>query len=295
MYKFNAIYLSLMYRMKGILIYCFFLLHPLFSDAQVKEYTVLFEYNKYQIPDTAMLYLVKYINNHPIEKVVLEGHCDSVGSHEYNYTLSDNRANEVKKLLVQNGLSASMISKCIGYGKEKPLVENDTEKDRQLNRRVHISFFLKEQKEEKLEQKKSTKPISKNESIQKIVDAKEGENIILENLLFQPGRHYLQYESMYVLDDLVKAMQQNPTLKIEIQGHVCCTTTEPDGFDIDERTENLSFTRAKEIYNYLLEAHISGTRMKYAGYAGTRKINQDESTEELRRVNRRVEIKILKK
>ena len=35
--------------------------------------------------------------------------------------------------------------------------------------------------------------------------------------------------------------------------------------------------------------------MKYAGYAGTRKINQDESTEDLRRVNRRVEIKILKK
>lgn len=266
--------------------------------SQEITYTVLFEYNKYNLPDSAMLHIIKIISSKEIDRVLLEDHCDNIGSKEYNYTLSDNRASEVKKLLVQNGVPKESIKKCIGFGKDKPLTLNGTEAERQLNRRVVMTFYLKPEKPIILKDTIRTivaeKKVLKKE-ISRIVEAKIGDNIVMENILFEPGRHYLKYESMEDLENLLYAMKEYPTLEIEIEGHVCCTTTEPDGYDWDAETNNLSEMRARQIYLILIKNGISKSRLKYKGYGGTRKINLDESNEELRRVNRRVEIKILRK
>jgi outer membrane protein OmpA-like peptidoglycan-associated protein len=90
-------------------------------------------------------------------------------------------------------------------------------------------------------------------------------------------------------------MQKNPTLEIEIRGHICCKLHSEDGMDIDTRTYSLSLNRAKHIRDQLVEAGISTERMKYIGFAGTKPLIEPELTADDRNRNRRVEIKILKK
>ncbi|MBK7587368.1 MAG: OmpA family protein [Bacteroidetes bacterium] len=284
--------------MKGFIATIFITFTAFYVQAQEISYTVLFAYNKYDIPDSCMLFIIKTINAYPIERVLLEGHCGNIGSKEYNYILSDNRASEVKKLLIQNGIPKESIKKCIGFGKDKPITLNETEAERQLNRRVVMTFYLKPEKpnimKDTIRKIVAEKKILKKE-ISKIVDAQIGDQIVLENILFEPGRHFLKEESMEDLENLLFAMKENPNLEVEIQGHVCCTTIEPDGFDWDAETNNLSEMRARQIYFLLIKNGIDKKRLRYKGYGGSRKINLDESTEALRRINRRVEIKITHK
>jgi outer membrane protein OmpA-like peptidoglycan-associated protein len=260
-------------------------------QAQEKKLIVLFDFNKYDIPDSSLLKLAKIINQKNIDRVLLEGHCDSVGSKEYNIILSNNRANEIKKLLVQNGISKTAIKTCIGFGKEKPLNKNATEFERQLNRRVVVTVFENENSQPYSEPQPL---LTNNNPIIKKYELSVGKNVVLENLLFVPGKHIIKDESKAILEELFELMHENPKLEIEIQGHVCCTMDEPDGFDWDEGTHNLSENRAKAVYQFLTKKGINGNRMIFKGYGGSQKINEDESTEELKSENRRVEFKVLK-
>jgi len=117
--------------------------------------------------------------------------------------------------------------------------------------------------------------------------------IELPNLLFQGGRHYLINQSTASLDTLVKILKEKPNLIIEIQGHVCCTSYEADGFDWDTRTDNLSVNRAEAIKIYLIQKGISSTRLKTKGFGGSQKLFPDEVNIYQRGRNRRVEIKVL--
>ena len=78
---------------------------------------------------------IAYLKKVPTSKIILEGHTDSIGSAKYNLILSQKRANAVKDKLISMGIEASRIE-VIGYGETKPLVANDTEENRQKNRRV---------------------------------------------------------------------------------------------------------------------------------------------------------------
>lgn len=71
----------------------------------------------------------------PLIKV--EGHTDSVGSHDYNMKLSRDRADAVRDALVRRGVPPSSIQ-VAGYGEEFPVASNDTDAGRQENRRVEI-------------------------------------------------------------------------------------------------------------------------------------------------------------
>ncbi|MFS8513056.1 MAG: anion permease [Planifilum fulgidum] len=71
-------------------------------------------------------------------KVLIKGHTDSKGSDAYNMKLSQRRAEAVRKALVDRfGVPASMLT-AKGYGEREPLVPNDTESNRQKNRRVEF-------------------------------------------------------------------------------------------------------------------------------------------------------------
>jgi len=255
------------------------------GHSQEKKYTVLFEYNQSAIPDTALIAIMKLISKKDIAHIKIEGHCDSIGSKEYNYSLSSRRANEVKKLLTSNGISINNINTVVGYGEDKPLTSNESEKERQLNRRVIIHFFTNE----KNEQPKSTNTSTLNQ--QEFV---VGKKIVLNNLFFYAARHKIKPESRPTLENLCSILTKNAGLVIEIQGHVCCTTYEPDGYDIETRSDNLSVNRAEAVYNFLVqECGIDAKRLSFRGFGGTQKITQQEDTEEHMQLNRRVEIKIL--
>ena len=74
---------------------------------------------------------------HPSLKLEIEGHTDSVGTDEYNMTLSQNRAGAVRDFLTQHGMNTSSISSR-GFGEGQPVASNDTSPGRQQNRRVEL-------------------------------------------------------------------------------------------------------------------------------------------------------------
>lgn len=67
----------------------------------------------------------------------IQGHTDNVGGADYNKTLSENRANAVKKYLVDKGVKAERVT-AKGFGLSKPIDTNDTTEGRAKNRRVEF-------------------------------------------------------------------------------------------------------------------------------------------------------------
>jgi len=81
--------------------------------------------------------LADFLQAHPNRNVLIEGHTDSVGSDEFNLTLSQDRADSVEEQLLAKGIDPGRIS-TKGYGKKYPVATNDTPAGRQQNRRVEV-------------------------------------------------------------------------------------------------------------------------------------------------------------
>jgi outer membrane protein OmpA-like peptidoglycan-associated protein len=86
--------------------------------------------------------LTEFLRNKTNVVILVEGHTDAVGSNKVNDALSTQRAESVKRYLVNNGIPAYRI-KTKGYGKRRPIANNDTEFGRQLNRRTEIVIVSK--------------------------------------------------------------------------------------------------------------------------------------------------------
>lgn len=74
---------------------------------------------------------------YPSLHLAVEGHTDSVGTDEYNQTLSERRAQSVRDYFVQQGIPSASIE-AHGFGKTEPIASNDTAEGRQQNRRVEL-------------------------------------------------------------------------------------------------------------------------------------------------------------
>jgi len=75
------------------------------------------------------------------EKVIVQGHTDSVGSTNINKKLSKNRASEVVKYLVS--LAGGYKITYIGFGESHPIASNETAQGRATNRRVDLVVSVK--------------------------------------------------------------------------------------------------------------------------------------------------------
>ena len=107
---------------------------------------ILFETDKAVIrPESFDLVneITQVIKDNPrIKKISVEGHTDDVGSKKYNKKLSDKRAAAVVAYLVEHGVEESrLVSE--GHGEDIPLVPNDSDENREKNRRVE--FIILEQ------------------------------------------------------------------------------------------------------------------------------------------------------
>lgn len=81
--------------------------------------------------------LAQFLREHPQRNVSIEGFTDSQGSDEYNQSLSERRAEAVKRELVDSGIPEQNISSK-GFGEEYSVADNNTSAGRQMNRRVEI-------------------------------------------------------------------------------------------------------------------------------------------------------------
>ena len=74
----------------------------------------------------------------PDVRVEISGHTDNVGSDEGNLTLSQARAESVRRYFIEKGVAADRME-AKGYGETKPVATNDTAEGRAENRRVEMS------------------------------------------------------------------------------------------------------------------------------------------------------------
>jgi OOP family OmpA-OmpF porin len=104
---------------------------------------VLFDFDKDVIkPDAYSLLddVVKILEKNPVMSVELQGHCDNVGTADYNMDLSMRRAHAVKNYLVGKGILKNRMG-TEGFGFTRPVALNGTDTGRSLNRRVEIQPY----------------------------------------------------------------------------------------------------------------------------------------------------------
>jgi peptidoglycan-associated lipoprotein len=77
---------------------------------------------------------VAYLNAHPNDQLMIEGHSDERGTREYNLALGERRADAIKEFLLANGVQANRV-KTVSYGKERPAVLGSNEAAYAQNRR----------------------------------------------------------------------------------------------------------------------------------------------------------------
>ena len=232
-------------------IFCVFLFLTCFGFSQQKKHTVYFETDLSivsYVEQNRLLSFITTLSEQAISSVEVYGFCDDVGGDNYNMTLSQYRAEEIKKILLLNDIAEEIITNVDGKGELLLRVVKTTnaERLRALNRKVELVVSLEEPKE-----------------IKKEVIAK-GSSLVIENLLFLTGYSYLTPSSKKSLDIAFEKIKALPFSFI-IQGHVCCTTGKKDAVDRATKKRNLSLVRAKFVYDYFLEKGIDRERMSFEG------------------------------
>ncbi|MBC7946848.1 MAG: OmpA family protein [Chitinophagaceae bacterium] len=116
---------------------------PIEIGQVVRLNNVFFDFDKWDLRAESHLELnrvVKLLEENPSIEIEMSAHTDSRGSDDYNFKLSDNRARSVMEYILSKGISPTRI-RSQGYGETKPVVPNDTDENRQLNRRVEFTIL----------------------------------------------------------------------------------------------------------------------------------------------------------
>jgi OOP family OmpA-OmpF porin len=80
------------------------------------------------------------LNLYPDVQIEVAGHTDSVGNEETNRTLSQQRAEVVRQLLIDFGVDENRLT-AVGYGESQPIQDNVTSVGRAANRRVELRIL----------------------------------------------------------------------------------------------------------------------------------------------------------
>lgn len=121
----------------------------------------------------------------------------------------------------------------------------------------------------------------------KMKKVKIGGAVVLRNVFFETGSHELLTESIVELQKLIDFLNLNKTVGIEIEGHT-------DNVGTELMNLKLSESRAKEVYDFLVNKGIDRNRMQFKGYGFSKPVSSNE-TAEGRTLNRRTEFVIIKK
>lgn len=119
---------------------------------------------------------------------------------------------------------------------------------------------------------------------------KVGQTFELENIYYDFDKYNIRPDAAAILDELVRTMRDNPTLKIELSSHT-------DSRGSHAYNEWLSQKRAESAVNYLVSRGIARDRMVAKGYGETRLVNRCADgvrcSEAEHQANRRTEVTVL--
>ncbi|NOR33994.1 MAG: OmpA family protein [Bacteroidales bacterium] len=114
-----------------------------------------------------------------------------------------------------------------------------------------------------------------------------GTKVVLDHIYFETGKAILRPESEKALNQVLRFLENNPSMRVEISGH----TDNTGSLRINQK---LSRDRASSVVNYLVGKGIPQEMLESKGYADTQPVAENNTTEG-RTKNRRVEFKVLSK
>lgn len=115
-------------------------LEPIRSGVATVLNNIFFETDQFRIQpksETELIRVIEFLKENPDVKIEIAGHTDDTGNAAYNQELSEKRARAVHDYLVAAGVPAERLQ-AKGYGQTKPLSPNDSEENRQRNRRIEF-------------------------------------------------------------------------------------------------------------------------------------------------------------
>jgi outer membrane protein OmpA-like peptidoglycan-associated protein len=118
-------------------------LDPIAKDQAVELNNIFFETAKWDLKEkskTELNILIKFLKENPKLTIEIGGHTDDVGSTGNNQKLSEQRAKSVSSFLTEQGIDKSRL-KSVGYGESEPKVNNDSDQNRQANRRIEFKIL----------------------------------------------------------------------------------------------------------------------------------------------------------
>lgn len=272
-----------------------------------KQFSVYFDSDQKDLNEKELGSLNQWILANPRVKVVgIYGFCDEDGSIVYNDTLAKNRIESVYSI-IKTKVKIRDDFKSRSFGKLHQLSKIKAE-----NRKVSL-YFLEvadlDRENEILgltgDKTKTENPVVKFPEklefenpngikteykldvsfMKKINEAGVGEKLKLSDFNFVINTYIVVPESKGKLYELLLVLQNNPKLKIEIQGHLCCMSYD---------RVDLSTQRAKAIKLFLVANGIDAKRLSFKGFGSTQPLFPLPEKDEMERTaNRRVEIMIV--
>ena len=119
-----------------------------------------------------------------------------------------------------------------------------------------------------------------------LISLKEGALLRLNHLLFNQGEHEILADSYDELNTIVDMMNEYPEMVIQLEGHT-------DFRGGDRMNMKLSKKRVKTVKQFLANQGIKKSRIKTKAFGGTQPITK-KNTKKAKKMNRRVEVRILK-
>ncbi len=114
----------------------------------MRSQAILFDFDKATIRDSSSWQIIEewadMMQRVPGLKIEVRGHTDITGTDEHNQLLSEARAEAVRQALLQRGVEADRV-RSRGFGSSQPIAPNDTEENRQKNRRTEFVIIAKRQ------------------------------------------------------------------------------------------------------------------------------------------------------
>lgn len=225
----------------------------LLKETRLDSISVFFKSGSFDIKNPNLIIdRIDQVEKQKFGRIQLVGYTDSVGSIQSNQLLASNRIRSVKQLIEKTHAKGYIIDSLnLNESRSKKLVD-----DNQF-RRVDILIYK----------------IEPNYSLGKSVNL---------NIQFISATDYVEPKSAESLKKLLYILKLDDSLKIQLNGHVCCVPDQP-----------MSLSRAKRVKSFLVNNGINEKRISCFGYSNSVKL-VDEISPQTQAINRRVEVVFIK-
>lgn len=204
-----------------------------------------------------------FLTQYPDSTALIEGHTDNVGAAEYNMALSQRRADNVVRYLIENSHIAPARLTAVGYGDSRPLVSNDSEFGKRMNRRIDAVIAC-----------------ATDVAGLTVIPARLTMAMVIE---FDRNQAEVKPEYSGDLGKVAEFMQAHPSVTATVEGHTGNLQGTP------ELAMEISQRRAQNVVNSLVDNFgVARSRLAAEGFGQTRRYAYNTSLEgqqENRRVN----------